>query len=244
MNQLDDIATSVEADVAKENLKELIAERVDDILEQITGITPGLSIVAKLGKIYSSVRDYYLIEKCVMFLSNLSSLNYDERKHLIDKINNDPIYGQKFGKFIILAIDRLEYAEKAVFLARACKFYEREDITKDLFIRLKSIIEKVELSDLNGLGYDEQFGYYGYPSRFNRPGLYQFQSLDLVVFEHTVSDFKNYESLRHLGKFSDVSKPSEPKLTKLGKLLIHITNDIPLNGWLKGITDNNLNSTT
>ncbi|WP_342644886.1 hypothetical protein [Mucilaginibacter sp. CSA2-8R] len=242
MNHLIDMATSIEADVAKENLKELIAERADDILEQITGMTPGLSIVAKLGKIYGSVRDYHLIEKCVAFLTNLSSLSYDERKNLVYKINNDPIYGQKFGKFIVLAIDRLEYAEKAVYLARACKFYERADISKDLFIRIKGILEKIELCDLQALSYNDKHGYHGFPSRFNFPRLYQFQSLDLVIFEHTVADFKAYESSYISGNRLGTSRPSEPKLTNLGKIIIHIINDIPLNRWLKGVSDQNINS--
>jgi hypothetical protein len=233
MNQLTELAASVEADVAKDNLKELIAEKADDVMESLTGITPGLSIVAKLAKIYHSVRDYFLMEKIVAFLTDLSSLKVSERKSLIGKLNDDPIYGQKFGKFIIIAIDRLEYIDKAIYLARACKFYERGDISKELFIKVKGIIEKVELAHLKRLGYEEENGYCGYPQRFNSEGLYLFQSLDLVVFEHTISDFKEYSQLKTFGMDRDVSQPKNPELTELGRILIHIIKDLSFGRWLK-----------
>jgi hypothetical protein len=134
MNELDELAVSVEADVAKDNLLEIIAEQGDKIIESFTEMMPGLSVIFKLNNAYKSVQNYFLIEKIIIFLTGLSSMTTKQRKNLIEKINNDPIHGQQFGKFLIISIDRLDFAEKSTYLARVCKFYERGDISKSLLI--------------------------------------------------------------------------------------------------------------
>lgn len=233
MNDLIELGSSVEADIAKENLKELIVERADDVLELITGAAPGLSVITKLKKIYRSVNDYFLMEKIVTFLTDLSSMKTSERKNLINKLNNDPIHGQEFGKFLIVAIDRLEFVDKAVYLARACKFYEREDISQPLLTKIKGIIEKIDLADLKKLGYREDGGCFGYPNGYKSQNLYLFQSLDLVNIEHSIGEFENYNQMKALDRAKDLSRPSLPKLTDLGKILIYVINDIPFDKWMK-----------
>jgi len=236
MNELSELGAFVEADIAKNNLKELISERADDVIQSLTGITPGLSVIHKLSKTYHSVKDYFLMEKIIAFLTDLSSMDVKERKNLINKINNEPIHGQQFGKFLILAIDRLEYTDKAVYVARACKFYEREDISQSLLTKFKGVIEKIELNDLKKLKCTEkmgQFEYFGYPRNFDSEGLYLFQSLDLVLFEHTVSDFREYHQLE-VARMSRKSRgPKLPQLSCLGQVFIHIINDKPFDIWLK-----------
>jgi hypothetical protein len=236
MNDLNDLGASMEADIAKDNLKELISEKADSIAESLMGVTPGLSVVFKLSKIYHSVQDFFLMEKVVAFLTDVSSMEINQRENLISKLNNDPIHGQKFGKFLILAIDRLEYVDKALYLARICKFYEREDISQELLIRMKGIMEKIELTDLKKLRCTKNsdlFHYFGYPNRFDSEGLYLFQSLDLISFEHTASDFKEYQKLKIGRKAGNIPRPAPPRLTILGRILIHIINDIPFDKWLK-----------
>lgn len=233
LKQLDEIGVAFEADIAKEDLKEILAEQTDDLIETITGFVPGLSVFIKLRKAYKSIKDYFLISKIFRFLTDISSMSSVERNTLIGKINEDPIYEQKFGTFLITALDRLDFVDKASYLARICKFYGKGQISKSQLIRFKGFIEKIELEDLKKCSYlyEGNGPYYSFPSEFRDPPLFMFQALGIVKITHYEDDFNDFRVLESAGLGRDTTSPQKPTLTDLGEIFIAVINDGPLTEW-------------
>ena len=120
--------------MVKEDLKELLIDVRDKITKEVLNQIPGLASFLSVKKIFTGVQDYFLIKKVYAFLFELSSMPLESRVTLVEKINADPIYGQQFGIFLILALDRHEFEQKAIMLARICKYYEMKVLSKSTFV--------------------------------------------------------------------------------------------------------------
>lgn len=118
------------------------------VISKVGEDLPGLGLFFKAAKAISSVRDYYSMEKVIVFLNELSNLTTEQRKNLVAKINIDNIYGQKFGSFIVVALDREDFSMKSRYLARACKYYEYGVISRKALVVVKTVIENMHLSDI------------------------------------------------------------------------------------------------
>jgi len=148
MKELERAGAKFEEDAAQEHLMDITSDLLQITAQSIGETLPGIGVIFKIGKAAHSIRDYATMEKVLAFFYQLSSMDKKKRLSLIKKINEDPIYGQKFGTFLLTAIDRHDFKEKSVYLATACKFYERGDMSKNNFIRIKTMIESNDLMDL------------------------------------------------------------------------------------------------
>lgn len=234
MGELREIGAALEADLAKENLKEMLAEQTDKLVENITGQVPGLAIVHKIAKAYRSVKDYFLMDKILRFLTDISSMDTQQRKKLVDKVDEDPIYEQKFGTFIITAIDRLDFLDKATYLANISKVYARDEISKSNYVRFKGFIEKIELEDLKKCIYyfEDDHPYYNFPENYSEPSLFLFQALGILKITNSEKEYKQHYRNRAMGIPNNANPSVQgPKLTELGELFIASIHNGPLTQW-------------
>ena len=87
------------------------------------------------------------------------------------------------------------------------------------------------MQDLKSCYYEGgDFEHCGFPRRFEHPALYLFQALGLVVIESSIASEREYSQLQARGMNGD--RPRQPYLTDLGKILIHVINDIPISSFL------------
>jgi len=177
-NDIAVLGAVIEDDIKKDDLKMLLdigEENSDTFRDNI----PGLAVFNQFKKMYTGIQDYFLMKKVSKFLFEISSMSAESRVNLVENINNDPVYGQKFGTFLIAALDRHDFEGKAVYLARVCKYFENGYISKSTMIRFKGLIEQIDLQDLDNLKYNG-FSGEGFPSHNNDVALYQFQALGLT----------------------------------------------------------------
>jgi hypothetical protein len=234
MKELEQAGSSFEADAAKDDLKDLIGDLASSTIEDIAENLPGFGMIFKVGKTIQSIRDYQTMDKVLTFLNEMSSMSKDKRENLINKINTDPIYGQKFGAFILTAIDRHDFKEKSKILATACKFYERGDMNKDNFIRVKSIIEFNELSDL--LKWKEKSAEYG---QYSAIGSVPVVAKERFVLSGILQVQYNFDKIKQMtesrsvlsSKSSITSQVVRHEFTNLGRLMIKIMKDEKLDDF-------------
>lgn len=154
MKDLEQTGAALEADIVHDNLKDVITELLQFTLAQLGESAPIVSTVFKAFKGVSAYRDFQLMNKVTMFLTELNKLSAKERKKLVDKMNDDPIYGQKAGTFILSALDRLDFEQKSVYLAKACKHYNDGLLSKKNLCEVKMVIERLSIYDLEKLSGD------------------------------------------------------------------------------------------
>jgi hypothetical protein len=172
------LGISIEEDIKKHDLRDLLDLREKN-METFIDNVPGLSFFNHFRKMYNGIQDYFMMKKVATFMIEISSMSAEARINLIDSINSDPVYGQKFGTFLIAALDRHDFEHKSIYLARVCKYYENGYLTKSKMVRFKGLIEQIDLEDLVNLKYNG-FSGVGYPKHHLDVALYQFQALGLT----------------------------------------------------------------
>jgi hypothetical protein len=173
------IGSHFEADMVKDNLLSIIAGLGDITISFFTGLPQGyLSVIDNMYKSISSFRDHALMEKVIYFLDEGSTATVEEREDLIKKFDADKSFEQKFSLFTLVALDRLDFPQKATFISRILKAYQQGTINKLTVVRYKSIVENLELEDLMRLR--NSYGYEGYPRDRSHPSLFKFQTFGLV----------------------------------------------------------------
>jgi hypothetical protein len=173
------IGAHFEADMLKSNLITIIAGIGDITLSYFTGVPQGtLSVIDNLLKGFSSFRDHALMEKVIYFLEDSSTATPEEREDLIKRFDADKSFEQKFAQFTLVALDRLDFPQKATFLSRVLKAYQQGTINKLEVVRFKSIVENIELEDLMKL--NVRYGGDGYPYDRSHPSLFKFQAFGLI----------------------------------------------------------------
>jgi len=218
MNEIQKAGSNLEHDIVNDNLLDIVAEISNPILESIGENIPVVGLFLKGIKAFNSIKDEFLMQKVGVFLNELSTMSQSERENFVNKMNDDPIFGQKAGAFIVTALDRLDFQQKAVYLARASKFFERGDINKNTFIRIKGILEGIELIDIEhwierGIGY--------HPNKEEDVGFSAFISAGVLErifdFNHIINPGR--------GKPHDLRRVLQIRLSKLGAVFFKILID-------------------
>jgi hypothetical protein len=216
------LGTSIEEDIRKKNLVKLLDQQEKNIAT-ITDNIPGLSIFNQIKKMFTGVQDSFLIQKVYKFLFELSSMSTESRVSLIDKINDDPVYGQKFGTFLIAALDRHDFVPKSIMLARVCKYYEAEEINRSTFVRFKGIIQQMDIEDLVKLKYSYH-QIFGYPDKRDDISLYQFQTMGLIQIRSGSELIVSGRIELNRVDYNQI----QVNLTKFGIVFIKVINDYQL----------------
>jgi hypothetical protein len=224
MKELEEIGSALEAEIVKEDLRGIIGDLSETSIQAIGEGIPGLSMLFKFHKAFLSIKDYFLMDKVLVFLSEMSKMPTDSRKELISKINTDPIYGQKFGAFVLTALDRHDFAEKSVYLARACRLYENNSLNKEQFILIKSMIENLHLVHIK-----RWMDSYGLSFPNDSDDAYNhFLSNGVIKTEYKFNELLRKKADQEFDINRKVVKTS---LTHLGRVLYHIVQGKDVSEW-------------
>jgi hypothetical protein len=136
--------------------KDLLADAAEFVLDEnlADGVLKEIPVVGTLQKIFScaiSLQGYFFAKKLQKFLTELSSVDLEDREKFIEELDNDSNLKEKTSEAIFLILDKLDDLEKCDLLAKAFSGYIREEYDFTTFRRLSSAIEKCLISDLKYL---------------------------------------------------------------------------------------------
>lgn len=223
MKELEQAGAGLEAGILKEDLKDLVADLSNMPLQELGENIPGLSYFFKGMKAVGAFRDYQLMNKVLEFLNELSKMPTEKRKSLVDKINSDQVFGQRFGTYLISAIDRHEFAQKSVYLARACKYFERGDIFKTDLVKLNTMIDNLHLQDMLEWMHAE---YITIPKSEKEPAYNSFLANGVIMREYDFNEIgKSIKNNVSRISMATQDKIISSKLTAHGSALYSIIRD-------------------
>ena len=163
MNELTNIENSLEASTAKDNLLDIIGGAADYTIDHLLSLGDGIPIVSHFTKGLKAslaVRDFLFMEKVIEFLLTVSPEPTPNRKSMIDNIQNDDRYRQKFGKVSLIALERYDNISKAKLLGIAAKYLARDEINFEIYQRFAFTLDKMFVNDIYAFTkHDEWDGY-------------------------------------------------------------------------------------
>jgi len=209
MNELNDIGESLEASLAKDTLVDIMSGLGDSTIEMLLELgdsIPVFSYFTKGVKAANEIRDFIFLEKVVKFLTTLGEVPTSERLRMIDKIQSDSKYNEKFGKFSLIALDLYEDKTNAQLLGIAAKYLARDEISFSFYKRISFIIGRLFIDDLLNFANDD--------NRTLRDISLDFESLGLLKTDYKMVDVAYLER-------NGLSAPKEPlikrkQITNLG----------------------------
>lgn len=220
------VGESLELAVAKENLLEIIGNLSDYTFEKLLDLGEAIPIFSYLTrglKATFAIRDAIFMEKVVMFLHNVGKIPKDERSRMIEKIQNEEKYKQKFGKFSIIALDRFDNEFKAKFLGIATQYLAREEITFEFYQRFSHIIDSLTVADLQEITGPTFLN-------FGRNTFYAFEALGLI---QVVLKLPNESDRKVSWKQNpNIIQVSHRNLTNWGEAVKNILLELPITSHL------------
>ncbi|WP_124559061.1 hypothetical protein [Pedobacter sp. KBW01] len=213
---------TLEASVAKDKLYEIIGGLADSTLEKILDVgdaVPIFSYIAKGLKATIAVRDAVFLEKVIAFLSEIGKVPTSARQKMIEKIQQDTQYRQKFGKFSLLYLDRLNDEFKAGYLGRAAQYLSRGEITYDFYQRFAHIMDNLTETDLLELT-EKTF------LNFGRNTFHSFESLGLMTITLKIPTEAERKSASKMNPH--IVQVSHRRLTDWGQWTKNILLDRPV----------------
>lgn len=161
MKELERVGVALEEDLVADNLTDVVVElsnfSIGQISKEIGTEIPGVSYFVNAVKIFNSIRDLRLMEKVNAFLFDWGKIDKQARTKFTDKMENDPIFGQKAGAFIISALDRFDFSIKAKYLVKLCKSYGEGYFSKETFVILTKAIDILSVFNIQRFLADEEF---------------------------------------------------------------------------------------
>lgn len=118
-----------------------------DHLTDLAGEVPILKWMVAIGKTFSSVRDYFLVKRIAAFLADFNALPPQERREVIDRLDQEPAYAKRAAEAVLTLLDRVDSEAKAVWVSRGLRAYAAGLITTDQLMRLNWAIERLLISD-------------------------------------------------------------------------------------------------
>jgi hypothetical protein len=223
MNEsLNDVGETLEVSVAKDDLLGFIGELSDYSLQKLLDLGENIPIVAYLMKGIKTtiaVRDAIFLEKVITFLKTVGKIPSKERLKMVQKIQGDEKYRQKFGKFSIKALDRYDDEQKAKYLGIAAQYLARDEISFDFYQRFSHIIDSLTIPDLKEMT-KESFMSMG------DPPYYAYESLGLL---HTTLKLMTESEKRTAFKMDPlVVRISHRRLTTWGETVKNILLELSL----------------
>jgi|GEM_PF-2705754 len=214
------------------NLKNMIVALSDSALAFSGLPLPITTVVSEAISIYDKVKEAALMDKAIKFAEDFSTIPINDREKLINDINDDPIYGQGFGEFLLNSFDRFDFNIKAKYLARACKYYHLNYVNREDFIRLKTIIENISMPDVDkwilikdDLSHERtSFGaFFDIPKDESDPAYNTFLNLGILYREY---DFESLITSKEVFSTNIARSVMKTKLTDLGQKVYFIIKDL------------------
>jgi hypothetical protein len=136
-NELKNLAGDI-SEVALDNLIN------HDLLREI----PVIKSLINITKGFSQIKDQLFLKKIIAFLSQSKKIKAEERRIMIDKIDNSKKYRLKIGEKLLYLIDKSDDWEKAELLSVFFNAFIKNKITYEEFIKTSKIFEKLTIYDL------------------------------------------------------------------------------------------------
>ena len=129
------------------------AEMVLDPLvnEGVLRTLPFFDTGYSLYKIGGTIKQQQLTNTIKTLLEKLSSLSNEERRELVEWMNQNPKQKAVVGETLLLLIDREDHLKKSLIIARLLEHCSLGNISYENLMRLVFIVKRVYLSDLNYL---------------------------------------------------------------------------------------------
>jgi hypothetical protein len=132
-DELNDVA----AEMAQAAITIITAESV---IEQIPIAKIGLAV----WKTVSSIRDQLLMKKLEIFLRNLASIAAEDRRSMLQRLNDDPDFKEDVGDHIVELLDRIDGQRKPAMIGAVFAALARGEINVKMLRRLNSAIERLQ----------------------------------------------------------------------------------------------------
>ncbi|WP_316762357.1 hypothetical protein [Pedobacter aquatilis] len=149
------------SDEALSIVKEYSELGIDSVLKDgLLKDIPLIGTLVSLYKIGGSLKERNEFKKIAVFLNQLSDIPIEQRIAFQKKLEEKDQYRESTFEKVLLLLSRLDETQKAELVGNLFKLYILEVISKEKFLRLSGIVERILLYDLLALHYRE--------STFNR----------------------------------------------------------------------------
>ena len=152
MEEHKDLGPSLIDSVGKPLIDEIGSDLSEVLLDSLLkdGLLKDIPIVGTiLGMSKAAIRlkDYLFIKKVLKFLTDLSSISFEEKEGFLKKYEGTDEAG-RLGETLILYLDRHENLKKPEFLAKIFKAYIRNRLTNTQFHFLATAIDRAITQDI------------------------------------------------------------------------------------------------
>ena len=129
------------------------AEMVLDTLvkEGVLRDIPFFNTFYNLGKTRGTIKQQQFIKTIKKLLEELSNPSYEERRKVVEFMNQNPQHKAVFGETLLLLIDREDGVKKISIIVRLLEHCSLGNISYENLRRLVFIVKRVYMSDLNYL---------------------------------------------------------------------------------------------
>ncbi len=131
-----------------QNLTSGLAEvGLDAFLDGIAKDIPVFNSILGIGKGYLAIKDRLFLKKLIYFLSGLKNTTPDERREMINKIDESGKYRTRVGEKLIYIIDSCDDHEKAEIISKLFEAFLLEKINYDSFQLASNVVIKITLME-------------------------------------------------------------------------------------------------
>lgn len=132
------------SDVAEEVMENIIDNNLPD------GIVKDIPIIGTLAGIIQTTQDisnYLFLRKIAAFVTKIKDVSPDDRKEVIQNIDNSGKYRDKVGISLLAIIDKCESIEKTEYIAIWFRAFLKKDIEYECFMYGTHIIQRAYIED-------------------------------------------------------------------------------------------------
>ncbi|CAG5082635.1 hypothetical protein [Parvicella tangerina] len=153
MSNINNISNSFEQTIKDSDLQNVSIELSEVVLDSVLkdGILkdiPILGTIVGLGKTSVKVTDILFLKKVVSFLFEIKTIDPEERKKMINKIDSSQDFKLKVGEKLLFIIDKCDDHENAKYVSMFFAGFLEGEIVYSQFLRGAKMIQQVYTGDL------------------------------------------------------------------------------------------------
>lgn len=221
------IQSAFDTTVKSTDLQELasgIAEAsIDTLLDN--GFLKELPVVGSmiaLGRFGANVRDRLFLKKVLTFLNQLKDIPVEQRKKLIEEIDDSKQYRVKVGEKLLYIIDTCGDYEVSELIGILFKAYLQERISYDDFIKASAVLGRLTISDFKWFTENITTSWIDLDkaSDLIHTGVFELHYEDIHV---QVNDEKDHKQLLEGKKYdTDVDGGVNAVLSRAGEVILEV----------------------
>jgi hypothetical protein len=108
---------------------------------------PIIGTLVGLAKFGANVRDRLFLKKVLTFLLQLKNVSAEQRKKMVDDIDDSKKYRVKVGEKLLYVIDACNDYEVSELVGTLFKTYLEGGITYDDFLKASAVLQKIGMDD-------------------------------------------------------------------------------------------------